>query len=192
MRGITLYLEELVEERERVRRRRALYAVAAALLLVAALPQPPKPQTRIIVQRIPVRSGVVETLRFVEKPPVYRTIDRRESAAPLFTYRHFGELQGPGIATRHLCVTPQSVVVETSDHITVSNLGTDTLTIKRIDVNGIGIVIDARDCENRMLQSGDRCIIDVAALPQANARTTIAVHSDQGETERVELIAGRP
>src|SRR6266498_3198668 len=111
MRGATLYLNEMLEEREREQRRRSRKAfggaiVVALLGLAAAMREgPPK----IVIQKIFVRvpfDRIVTHTETVEKRVIVQTAAPRMFKLLPLTWPPLTVEVAP---TRHLCVTPKRI-----------------------------------------------------------------------------------
>jgi hypothetical protein len=196
MRGATLYLNEMLEEREREQRRRARKAfggaiVVAVLGIAAAMREPPP---KVVIQKIFVRvpvDRVVTRTETVEKRVIVHT------AAPR-TFKLL-PLKWPSLAvevapTRHLCVTPKWIgfgLNTTSDRVTVSNVGGIPIRITKIGTipERSGFVVNADDCKGKALGAGERCTISVTLREARGETMYLLIANDTGEpadTIRVE------
>jgi hypothetical protein len=196
MRGVTIHLDEVVEERERERRRaRKVFAAAmvvALLGIAAALREPP-----------------TKTITIIKTDTVWREVEcvvtttqtERVVVPPIVIVRHHPVSAPPEVvdaSTRHLCLTPKrldfTAGIGTSDRITVSNPSQAAIAItgvtKSSDRAKSGFVVDESDCVGRMLQPGQRCVIYVNLRKRIGGETlTIAVAHDfdaEGDTMTVE------
>ena len=193
MRGATLYLNEMLEEREREQRRRARKAfggaIAVAVLSLAAAMRevPPK----IVFQKIFVR---------VQVPvPVDRVVTRTETvekrvivhvAAPpeierLPLRRHSLDLVAQAEPTRHLCVTPKRINFcgTVSGRVIVSNVGGAPIRITQVAATPerSGFVVNADDCEGRELGAGERCTISVTVRAARGETMYLLIANDAGD-----------
>src|ERR1043165_5879998 len=131
MRGATLHLNDMLEDREREQRRRARKAFAGAVLvallgIAAAMREPPAappPSTKIEVRErvVEVECAMTQTVpvAVIVRTPVPGPVKLRQYEWPS---EPLPPLERP---TRHLCVTPRRINfggATTTDRVTVANI----------------------------------------------------------------------
>jgi hypothetical protein len=185
MRGATLYLNDMLEEREREQRRRARRAFAGSALVALlgfamALRKPPTPDPKVVFRdrTVEVECSVTQpaTPATPPKPTILRqSVVRFIDPLPPGPNRNIGLLDAQ--QAHHLCVTPRRLGLggaSGSDTVTISNVGERPISITQIGTisnrDASGFVVDAHRCSDRQLQPGERCTISVG-LREAKRET---------------------
>jgi hypothetical protein len=190
MRGATLYLNEMLEEREREQRRRSRKAfggaiVVALLGLAAAMREgPPKIVVQKIFVRVPVDRIVTRTETVEKRVIVHAAAPPEIELLPL--RRHTIDLVGEATATRHLCVTPKRINfcgATVNDRVIVSNVGGAPIRITRIGTipQRSGFVVNADECEGKELGAGERCEISVTLREARGETMYLVIANDAGD-----------
>jgi hypothetical protein len=197
MRGATLHLNDMLEDREREQRRRARKAFAGAVLvallgIAAAMREPPvKVIHERVVKTVEVECSVTQTAA-VEKPVIVRT--------PIPGHVKLLPVKWPNNPpppwewpARHLCVTPKSINFggsSISDWVTVSNVGDVPICITQIrPVQARGFLVDVHDCANRTLDAGERCTIFIGVRDAGGEVMNLEIRNSLGELDTVRVEA---
>jgi len=195
MRGATLYLNDMLEDREREQRRRARKAFAGAVLvallgIAAAMHEPPaKVIHDRVVKTVEVECSVTQT-EAVEKPVIVRApVPGHVKLLPVDWVVPITPLEP---SPRHLCVTPKSINfggATTSDRVTVSNAGAVPIRITQIRPVQArnGFIVYVHDCEGRTLDAGERCTIYIGA-PEARGEVMyLEIRNSLGDLDSVRV-----
>jgi hypothetical protein len=210
MRGITLHLEELIEEREREReRRRAPKAMALAMLMALAgflagrdtTPRPePAPELRVVVKAAGLAWPAFE--------PVAIERTKRPAAAPrpagertdlLTATRGLTQLFGPDAAALppHLCVSPKAVLFprggrQAVERVTISNPGASGVLITGIALRGDGarsaVTVETGGCAQTILSPGEHCTLTVTLRERTGLPAELWIDNDSGEPVAVTVM----
>jgi|GEM_PF-4407218 len=196
MRGATLHLNDMLEDREREQRRRARKAFAGAVLvallgIAAAMREPPAAKVihERVVQTVEVECSVTQTAA-VEKPLIVRT--PVPGHVKLLPVDWDPPITLPEPSPRHLCVTPKSINfggATTSDRVTVSNAGAVPIRITQIRPVQArnGFIVYVHDCEGRTLDAGERCTIYIGA-PEARGEVMyLEIRNSLGDLDSVRV-----
>jgi hypothetical protein len=207
MRGVTIYLDEALEERERQQRRRSRKllggAIAIALLGVgAAMREPQAPEPKVVVVPGPVERIYIDRpvllprlTRFVTVTPAVtpagtpavphsggRAPGAVDADVPLLSLgRHWSDLAAPGEPVPHLCVTPKTIRFHgatKSDRVTVSNPGTVAIGITQV------AAVSGRSATGFVVDASD-C---AGRTLQAGERCTIVVTLREASGETMHLL----
>src|ERR1043165_1851901 len=196
MRGATLHLNDMLEDREREQRRRARKAFAGAVLvallgIAAAMREPPgKVIHERVVKTVEVECSVTQTAA-VEKPVIVRT--PIPGHVKLLPVDWDPPIPPPEPSPRHLCVTPKSINFSgatISDWVTVSNAGDVPICITSIrPVQARGFLMDVHDCANRTLDAGERCTIFIGVRDARAEVMHLEIRNSLGELDTVRVEA---
>lgn len=204
MRGITLHLEELIEEREREReRRRAPKAMALAMLMAlagflagrdTAPPPEPAPELRVVVKAAGLTWPAFEPMaierqeRTRQAPP-----PEAERTGLLTSTRGLGQLIEPDARIAlppHLCVSPKVVLfprgaTQGVERVTISNPGASAVLITGIALRGdrarSGVVVETGRCAQAILWPGQHCTLTVTLRERTGGPAELWIHNDAGD-----------
>jgi len=198
MRGITLYLNDVIDEREREKRRSraiGILAIAAALFGIgSALYEPPP----AVIEKVIVKTVTVTRIVPVEHTTFVPITVAVATPSLLPTARNFSDLRPPEIVdplTRHLCLNPQRLNFTSDDtqNVMVSNPSSAEIGITYIwmsDRKKSGFEFNDDECRDRVLRGGERCVIKVTLREKIAGTTQLLVASDGSDhAERMTIRA---
>lgn len=209
MEAISIYLDEVIEERRRDERRRwikrMVWLVLIALVAVGATYRPPADPIVLIEPRIvKVPYFVRVPIRVVEKVPAPQQIITETELLPpgnALPQSAPGTLfDSPG---GQICLSPKRVFFTRSSHLSlqpviVSNMSSGAVTIKRVRAStwqkSSGFSVDAKECEGVTLAAGARCTINVGIDTKVfdgsgDTVTLLVSHDAPGELETMTIYA---
>ncbi len=210
MRGATLYLNEMLEEREREQRRRARKAfggaiVVAALGIAAAMREaPPReaPPPKIVDRPVPFEVECTLTRRETIEQRVIVPAPPPPAIEPLTLGRHYSVLVADETVdprARHLCLTPKNLDFShgmgTSDRVVVSNPSGAPITIAKVSVDSdraiSGFVVTSKECDGRTLLPKERCTIYVTLCERIGETIKLLIAHDAEKDPEAMTIEAR-
>lgn len=217
MQGVRIYLDEVIEQREREERRRWIrrmfWLALFALIAIGATYRPAADPIVVIEKQI------VRVPYFVQVPiRVAEPHQARPHSRDIVAELPIGHgLPSPCAGrqdcrpytepepSRGICMSPKRVLFTPASHLSlqpviVSNSGTQPITITDVRAatwqrTASGFSIDASECRGKVLEGGARCTINVSidakVFTDGDTMTILVAHDAAGELETMTIAAMR-